>query len=113
MCWQCDHPGASWQDYLDHLRELLELHCWIVQGVQRARHRASYAYTIGLAGHDRPELVVTGMGYHLARPKDLPWFLTGMKAIAASWAELRATMLNPPGAAVIPSKCVYRVGALP
>jgi hypothetical protein len=66
MCWQCDHPGASWQDYLDHLRELLERHCWIVQGVQRARHRASYAYTIGLAGHDRPELVVTGMPYDRA-----------------------------------------------
>jgi Domain of unknown function (DUF4262) len=66
MCWQCDHPGASWQDYLDHLRELLERHCWIVQGVQRGRHRASYAYTIGLAGHDRPELVVTGMPYHRA-----------------------------------------------
>jgi hypothetical protein len=66
MCWQCDHPGATWHDYLEHLRELLEEHCWIVQGVQRERHRPPYAYTIGLAAHDRPELVVTGMPYDRA-----------------------------------------------
>ena len=66
MCWQCDHPGATWQDYLDHLRELLEEHCWIVQGVQRERRRPPYAYTVGLAAHDRPELVVTGMPYDRA-----------------------------------------------
>lgn len=66
MCWQCDHPGATWQDYLGHLRGLLERHCWVVQGVQRDRHRPPYAYTVGLAGHDRPELVVTGMPYDRA-----------------------------------------------
>lgn len=66
MCWQCDHPGATWQDYLEHLRELLEQHCWIVQGVQRERHRPPYAYTVGLAAHGRPELVVTGMPYDRA-----------------------------------------------
>jgi hypothetical protein len=66
MCWQCDHSGATWQDYLEHLRELLEQHCWIVQGVQRERRRPPYAYTVGLAGHGRPELVVTGMPYDRA-----------------------------------------------
>ena len=66
MCWQCDHPGANWQDYLAHLRELLDQHCWVVQGVQRQRQRPSYAYTIGLAAHDRPELVVTGLPYDQA-----------------------------------------------
>ena len=66
MCWQCDHPGATWHDYLEHLRELLEEHCWIVQGVQRGRHRPPYAYTVGLVAHDRPELVVTGMPYDRA-----------------------------------------------
>jgi Domain of unknown function (DUF4262) len=66
MCWQCDHPGATWQDYLAHLRELLEQHCWVVQGVQRERRRPPYAYTVGLAGHDRPELVVTGLPYDQA-----------------------------------------------
>lgn len=66
MCWQCDHPGATWQDYLAHLRELLGQHCWVVQGVQRERHRAPFAYTIGLAAHDCPELVITGLPYDQA-----------------------------------------------
>jgi hypothetical protein len=66
MCWQCDHPGATWHDYLAHLRELLQRHCWIVQGVQRDRHRAPYAYTVGLTAHARPELVVTGLPYDRA-----------------------------------------------
>jgi hypothetical protein len=66
MCWQCDHAGATWQDYLEHLRELLEQHCWIVQGVQRERRRPPYAYTVGLVAHNRPELVVTGMPYDRA-----------------------------------------------
>jgi hypothetical protein len=63
MCWQCDHPGATWHDYLAHLRELLEEHCWVVQGVQRQRRRPPSAYTVGLAAHERPELVVTGLPY--------------------------------------------------
>ena len=66
MCWQCDHPGATWQDYLQHLRELLKGHRWIVQGVQRERQRPPYAYTVGLAARQRPELVVTGLAYDRA-----------------------------------------------
>jgi hypothetical protein len=66
VCWQCDHPEAAWSDYLEHLRELLRQHCWIVQGVQRERRRPPYAYTVGLAGHGLPELVVTGMPYDRA-----------------------------------------------
>jgi hypothetical protein len=66
VCWQCDHPGATWHDYLAHLRELLQRHCWIVQGVQRERHRPPYAYTVGLTAHGQPELVVTGLPYDRA-----------------------------------------------
>jgi hypothetical protein len=66
VCWQCEHPEATWQDYLAHLRELLEQHCWVVQGVQRERHRPPYAYTVGLPSHGRPELVVTGLSYDRA-----------------------------------------------
>jgi hypothetical protein len=66
MCWQCDHPGATWGDYIEYVREILDEHCWIVQGVERDRHRPPYAYTVGLTGHDRPELVVTGMRYERA-----------------------------------------------
>jgi len=66
MCWQCNHPEATWQDYVEHLRGLLEQHRWIVQGVQRERHRPPYAYTVGLPKHQRPELVVTGLPYDQA-----------------------------------------------
>jgi hypothetical protein len=61
MCWMCDHPGATRQDYLEYLRGQLERHCWIVIGVQRDRYRPPYSYTIGLTDHGRPELVVTGL----------------------------------------------------
>lgn len=61
MCWVCDHPGSTGQDYLEYLRGLLEQHCWIVIGVQRDRYRPPYSYTVGLTDHDRPELVVTGL----------------------------------------------------
>src|ERR1700722_10225860 len=37
MCWVCDHPGSTGQDYLEYLRGLLEQRCWIVIGVQRDR----------------------------------------------------------------------------
>jgi len=63
MCWQCDHPGATWLDYIAHVREILETHCFMVQGVQRGRYRPAYAYTLGLTSHDRPELAVTGLSY--------------------------------------------------
>jgi hypothetical protein len=61
MCWVCDHPGSTGQDYLEYLRGLLERHCWIVIGVQRDRYRPPYSYTVGLTDHNRPELVVTGL----------------------------------------------------
>jgi hypothetical protein len=61
MCWVCDHPGSTGQDYLQYLRGLLDQHCWIVIGVQRDRYRPPYSYTVGLADHGQPELVVTGL----------------------------------------------------
>ena len=61
MCWMCDHPEATRQDYLDHIASHLARQWWVVQGVERDRYRPPYAYTIGLTTHDKPELVVTGM----------------------------------------------------
>lgn len=61
MCWMCDHPNATRQDYLDHIMSLVASHCWAVQGVERDRYRPPYAYTVGLTAHDKPELVITGM----------------------------------------------------
>ena len=66
MCWQCEHPESNRNDYLAHVRQLLQQYCWVVQGVQRDRARPGYAYTIGLAAHDVPELIVTGLPYQRA-----------------------------------------------
>jgi hypothetical protein len=61
MCWICDHPEATHEDYLNHLRGLIDAHGWAVQGVERDRIHPPWAYTAGLTAHGRPELVVTGM----------------------------------------------------
>jgi hypothetical protein len=61
MCWVCDHPRASRQDWIEHLRERLDEQCWVVIYVQRDRYRPSCAYTVGLTDHDKPEIVVTGL----------------------------------------------------
>jgi hypothetical protein len=66
MCWVCDHPGSTGQDYLEYLRGLLDQHCWIVVGVQRDRYRPPYSYTVGLSDHGKPELVVTGLPHRRA-----------------------------------------------
>jgi len=61
MCWVCNHPNATAQDRLEYVRGLLEQHCWVVVGVRRDRYRPPYSYTVGLTGHGKPELVVTGL----------------------------------------------------
>ena len=61
MCWQCDHPGSTRADYLEHLRKLVACHGWAVQGVARDRIRPPWAYTVGLTEAGRPELAVTGL----------------------------------------------------
>jgi Domain of unknown function (DUF4262) len=69
MCWLCDHPESTRQDYLEHMRELIDCYGWAVQGVQRDRIHPPWAYTVGLTANDRPELVVTGMS--LSRAAEL------------------------------------------
>jgi Domain of unknown function (DUF4262) len=61
MCWECDHPGSTRADYLDHLSGLIAEFGWAVQGVERDRIHPPWAYTVGLTLHGQPELVVTGM----------------------------------------------------
>jgi hypothetical protein len=61
MCWQCDHPDSSYEDYLEHLRDLMKCHGWIIQGVGGDRIHPPWAYTAGLTAFGEPELVVTGM----------------------------------------------------
>lgn len=59
MCWMCDHPGATVQEWLEAIRETVEKHGWAVQFVES--DRAPYAYTVGLHERGRPELLVTGL----------------------------------------------------
>ncbi len=61
MCWMCDHPTATREDYLGQIGRLIATTGWAVQFVERDRLRPPYAYTIGLTAHHKPELVVTGM----------------------------------------------------
>ena len=59
MCWMCDHPGSTIDDYLDQLRSNMVEHGWAIQYVED--NRTPYAYTIGLHGRGLPELLVTGV----------------------------------------------------
>ena len=34
MCWQCDNPDRTTDDYLDLLREIINGHGWAVQFVE-------------------------------------------------------------------------------
>jgi hypothetical protein len=64
MCWQCDNPNRTTEDYLDELRETIRVHGWAVQGVED--DRLPYAYTIGLQDRGLPELLVTGLSQESA-----------------------------------------------
>lgn len=59
MCWQCDHPGSTTEDYLAELRRTMLESGWAVQYVEG--DRMPFAYTIGLTRYGLPELLVTGV----------------------------------------------------
>jgi hypothetical protein len=59
MCWMCDHPGSTIDDYLDRVRSMVLEHGWATQYVED--DRTPYAYTIGLHDLRLPELLVTGV----------------------------------------------------
>jgi hypothetical protein len=59
MCWQCDHPEATIEDYLDELRATIDDHGWAVQFVESEKR--PFAYTVGLHHRDLPELLITGL----------------------------------------------------
>jgi hypothetical protein len=61
MCWECDHPGGTRLDCLEHMRDLIACYGWAVQGIERDRVHPPWAYTVGLTSNGRPELVVTGL----------------------------------------------------
>jgi len=59
MCWLCDHPEATRDDYYDVLQDKIRRMGWTVQYVESDRR--PYAYTIGLHDWDVPELLITGV----------------------------------------------------
>jgi hypothetical protein len=59
MCWLCDHPEATRDDYYDLLQGKISRNGWTVQYVESERR--PYAYTVGLHDWDVPELLVTGV----------------------------------------------------
>jgi hypothetical protein len=61
MCWKCDHPEASHQDYVDYMCDKIAQFGWAIQGVERDGVHPPWAYTVGLTLYDLPELVITGM----------------------------------------------------
>lgn len=68
MCWQCDNPDKTLDDYLAMLRADISARGWVVQYVEDDRR--PLAYTIGLHARDLPELLVTGLP-----PKHAMWLL--------------------------------------
>jgi hypothetical protein len=61
VCWQCDHPEATRQDYLAYMQDLIDQFGWAVVGVEGDRIHPPWAYTLGLTQYARPELVITGL----------------------------------------------------
>jgi hypothetical protein len=59
MCWQCDHPDKTFDDYLALLRQTIVAHGWAVQHVES--DRKPFSYTVGLHERGLPELLVTGL----------------------------------------------------
>ncbi|OHV05725.1 DUF4262 domain-containing protein [Mycobacterium talmoniae] len=59
MCWKCDHPDSTVEEWLDAIRETVDKRGWAVQYVED--ERTPYAYTVGLHEHGLPELLVTGL----------------------------------------------------
>ena len=59
MCWLCDHPNATRDDYAGVLRTKMLKNGWAVQYVES--EPTPWAYTIGLHDWGQPELLVTGV----------------------------------------------------
>jgi hypothetical protein len=61
MCWTCDHPASRRREYLARVREVIAADGWAVHGIEPDRMHPRWAYTVGLTGCGKPELVVTGL----------------------------------------------------
>ena len=64
MCWKCDHPEATTQEWLELLHERVKQNGWTPMFIED--DRTPFAYTIGLHERGLPELLVTGMPHQRA-----------------------------------------------
>jgi hypothetical protein len=99
MCWMCDHPGSTVDDYLEVIRGKIRDRGWTVQYVED--DRVPYAYTVGLAGHGLPELLMTGVS-----PRRALQLLGGLadSAARAAWdvgAPTPGARLTLPGPTLV------------
>ncbi len=59
MCWQCDNPDRTTDDYLAVVQEIINGHGWAIQYVESEDW--PFAYTVGLTDLGLPELLITGL----------------------------------------------------
>lgn len=59
MCWQCDNPHGTTDEYLDMLRGVIADHGWAVQYDEH--YSRPFMYTVGLTDRGLHELLMTGM----------------------------------------------------
>jgi hypothetical protein len=59
MCWLCENPEATWDDYVDQVRLSVAANGFSFVSVEGDRLRRGYLYTVGLTEHGEPELLVT------------------------------------------------------
>jgi hypothetical protein len=59
MCWMCDNPGSTIDDYLAEIRVKIRRRGWTVQYVED--DRVPYAYTVGMTRRRLPEFLMTGL----------------------------------------------------
>lgn len=67
MCWMCDNPDATIEDYDELVRDTIARHGWFIQSVGRDRWRPGFSYTVGLTGLGLPELLMTGRPMRVAQ----------------------------------------------
>ncbi len=97
MCWMCDHPSATFEDYLEEVVRPTVARCGFA--VQATTWRGlPMAYTVGRTERGEPELVVTG------KPPDeahdlLAALLAGEERPAL---EARCDLLQGPALWVLP-----------
>jgi hypothetical protein len=66
MCWQCDNPDKTVEDYLELIRGVIASHGWFIQYDEKDRWRPGFAYTVGLTPIGHSELLVTGLTPEMA-----------------------------------------------